>query len=341
MKVLSFLLFTASTIFPYAPKSQTSWNLIWSDEFSGNSLDLNHWSYEFGGGGWGNNELVYYTNHPDNISVSSGTLKIVATRENPGPMEYQSARIISKDKFSFQYGKVEARMRLPLGQGLWPAFWMMGQNIDQVDWPSCGEIDIMEHVNSEPLIHGTVHWNHGGHTSIGDTHGVDVSEYHIYGAIWDEESIDFYVDGVIYFSFPLVSGNQSANTFDQPVFLLLNMAIGGNFPGSPDATTVFPAQMEVDYVRVFQNEPNLEVETSDHPNLQLFPNPCGDKINVQSSGSGPVKFILLDLLGRSVYEETMTTPFFSVNLSLIPSGLYVVVLRSENSRIEKRLSIQR
>ena len=320
--------------------AQTSWTLIWSDEFSGSSLDLNHWSYEFGGGGWGNNELVYYTNQPDNISVSSGTLKITATRENPGPMEYQSARIITKDKFSFLYGKVEARMRLPLGQGLWPAFWMMGQNIDAVSWPSCGEIDVMEHVSNEPLIHGTVHWNHGGHTSLGDTYGVDVTEYHVYGAIWDAESIDFYVDGNIYFSFPLVAGNQSANTFDQPVFLLLNMAIGGNFPGNPDDSTVFPAQMEVDYVRVFQNDPSLQINVSENQTFQVYPNPCKERVHVNLSMNDRGNCRLIDAFGRVVYQENVQEPNVIIDLKSIPQGIYFLQVENQDLIFTERIVIQ-
>ena len=325
----------------FSASAQTSWNLIWSDEFSGNSLDLNHWSYEFGGGGWGNNELVYYTNQPDNISVSTGTLKITATRENPGPMEYQSARIITKDKFSFLYGKVEARMRMPLGQGLWPAFWMLGQNIDAVDWPSCGEIDVMEHVSNEPVIHGTVHWNHGGHTSIGDSYDVDVTEYHVYGAIWDEESIDFYVDGVIYFSFPLVSGNQSANTFDQPVFLLLNMAIGGNFPGDPDATTIFPAQMEVDYVRVYQNQFASAVNDFMPSDVNVFPNPASDVVNLHLPYFQYGTYKIMEPCGIILQSGVISGGHARLQVAHLPSGVYTIVLENQRNRLGRSLILQR
>lgn len=231
-------------------------------------------------------------------------------------------------------------MRLPLGQGLWPAFWMMGQNIDQVGWPSCGEIDIMEHVNDEPWIHGTVHWNHGGHTSVGDTHGVDVSQYHIYGAIWDEESIDFYVDGVVYFSFPLVSGNQSANTFDQPVFLLLNMAIGGNFPGSPDASTIFPAEMEVDYVRVFQNDPSLQIKVSENQTFQVYPNPCKDRVHVNSSMNDIGNCRLIDAFGRVVYQENVLGPNVIIDLKSIPQGVYFLQVENEDLIFTERIVLQ-
>lgn len=257
-KLLSVLLIAVLfAAFIPVPKSQAAagWNLVWSDEFNGTSLNTSNWTYETGTGssGWGNNELEYYTGRPENLQVTGGNLVITARRESYGGMNYTSARIKTQGLKSFTYGKVEARIKLPSGQGLWPAFWMLGTNITTVNWPYCGEIDIMERVNNNSNVNGTVHWDAGGYASYGRTSGnLDFSQYHVYSIEWDSSYIRWFVDGAQYNEFYIANNTGNTEEFQRPFFLLLNLAVGGNWPGSPDGSTPFPSQMLVDYVHVYQ-----------------------------------------------------------------------------------------
>lgn len=235
-----------------APK----WNLVWSDEFNGTSLNRANWTPEIGtgSGGWGNNELQYYTDRAQNVQVTGGNLVITAQKESYGGMNYTSARIKTQDLKSFTYGKVEARIKLPSGQGLWPAFWMLGSNISSVGWPKSGEIDIMERVNNNPYVNGTVHWDAGGHADFGRVSGnLDFSQFHVYSIEWDSKYIRWFVDGQQFNEFYIENGTGNTEEFQRPFFILLNLAVGGNWPGSPNNSTPFPSQMLVDYVRVYQD----------------------------------------------------------------------------------------
>ncbi|WP_418303224.1 RICIN domain-containing protein [Paenibacillus yonginensis] len=231
------------------------WNLVWSDEFDGTSLNTNNWKAEIGtgSGGWGNNELEYYTDRPQNLKVTGGNLVITAQKEAYGGMNYTSARIKTQGLKSFTYGKIEARIKLPSGQGLWPAFWMLGSNIDTVGWPKSGEIDIMERVNNNASVNGTVHWDANGQADYGRTSGnLDFSQYHVYSVEWDPNYIRWFVDGNQFNEFYIANGTGNTEEFQKPFFILLNLAVGGNWPGSPNNSTPFPSQMLVDYVRVYQ-----------------------------------------------------------------------------------------
>ncbi len=233
-----------------------SWNLVWSDEFNGTSLNRSNWTPEIGtgSGGWGNNELQYYTDRAQNVQVTGGNLVITAQKESYGGMNYTSARIKTQDLKSFTYGKVEARIKLPSGQGLWPAFWMLGSIISTVGWPKSGEIDIMERVNLNPYVNGTVHWDAGGHAEFGRVSGnLDFSQFHVYSIEWDSKYIRWFVDGQQFNEFYIENGTGNTEEFQRPFFLLLNLAVGGNWPGSPNNSTPFPSQMLVDYVRVYQD----------------------------------------------------------------------------------------
>ncbi|AIQ68104.1 RICIN domain-containing protein [Paenibacillus graminis] len=266
-KMLSLLvIFTLlTTLFPTGNvNAVTNWNLAWSDEFDGTSLNTSNWTAEIGTGvsGWGNNELQYYTNRPQNLQVTGGNLVITALKESYNGSSYTSARIKTQGKKSFTYGKIEARIKLPSGQGLWPAFWMLGTNIDVpgVGWPKCGETDIMERVNNNAFVNGTVHWDANGQADYGQISGnLDFSQYHVYSIEWDAKYIRWFVDGNKFNEFYIENGTGNTEEFQKPSFLLLNLAVGGNWPGSPDAATPFPAKMLVDYVRVYQasNAPNI------------------------------------------------------------------------------------
>jgi beta-glucanase (GH16 family) len=226
-------------------------SLIWADEFDApGAPDPAKWGYDLGAGGWGNNELQYYTNRLDNAIISNGTLKIIAKRESFSGSPFTSARLLSRGKFSFQYGRVDVRAKLPVGVGTWPAAWMLGNNFGTVGWPACGEIDIMEHKGSElNKIYGTVHYpgNSGGN-AIGGTRVASnvTTEFRMYSVEWNAQFIKFLIDDVEFFSF----ANNNTLPFNQPFFLLLNVAMGGTFGGSVDPAFT-SGTMEVDYVRVY------------------------------------------------------------------------------------------
>lgn len=244
----------------FTPLEYEGYELVWNDEFAGNSLNLNDWVYEVGDGcpnlcGWGNNELQYY--RAQNARVTGGTLIIEARKEAIQSRNYTSARIKTQGRQSFQYGRIDIRALLPVGQGIWPALWMLGSDITSVGWPRCGEIDIMEMIGGggrEKEVHGTVHWDNNGHTYTGGKHtlatGTFADEYHVFTIIWDETQIRWFVNDIKFYEIDITPGHMTE--FHQEFFLIFNVAVGGNWPGNPDATTVFNQQMKVDYVRVFQ-----------------------------------------------------------------------------------------
>lgn len=226
-------------------------NLVWSDEFDGDSLDTDSWNFETGNGtnGWGNNELQYYLQ--DNVTVQDGSLFITAKRESESGFDFTSGRITTQDKYEFTYGRVEARIKLPEGVGTWPAFWMLGANFDEVGWPETGEIDILEWVGKEPgRIQSALHLpgNSGGNAVVGaSTIENPSSEFHTYTAEWTEDAITFLLDGEVYFTFD----NDSDKPFNKDFFLILNVAMGGNLGGDVDPAFSESA-MEIDYVKVYQ-----------------------------------------------------------------------------------------
>ena len=253
-----------------------NWKLVWSDEFNGTSLDTSVWSYEIGNGnwGWGNGEVQYYTNRTDNVRVSDGNLQIIAKKENYGGQEYTSGRILTKGKKWFKYGKMVARIKVENGNqnGVWPAYWMMGENMNEgVSWPQCGEIDIMEHANSNNYLGGCLHWNYEGINGSWDKHGSygsgdagkdyhfadgdSIENWHEYGLIWDENHMEWQVDGKTYFQQDITDNN--AYCFQKAQFFLFNLAIGGTGSGytnyiTADPNTFKTTTMYVDYLRVYQ-----------------------------------------------------------------------------------------
>ncbi len=238
----------------------TKTRLVMQEEFDVNGApDPNFWSYEIGRGnnGWGNNELQYYTDRPENVVVENGMLKITARQELFLGASYTSARIITKGKLEQKYGRIEARIKLPLGKGLWPAFWMLGSNFDTVGWPQCGEIDIMEYLGNQPTkILGTVHGpGYSGGEAVSKYYTLPNSrfdtDFHIFGIEWGENYINYYVDDVLYNQITPADVNGEW-VFNQPFYIILNMAVGGNLPGPPNGETSFPQTMLVDYIRIYE-----------------------------------------------------------------------------------------
>jgi beta-glucanase (GH16 family) len=259
---------TATTVATVAPAPK--WQLAWSDEFNGPngaSPDPAKWRLDVGGNGWGNHELESYTARPANVQQQNGNLVISAlqekyTGEDGIARDYTSARIKTEGLFSQTYGRFEASIKLPLGKGIWPAFWMLGNNINTVGWPTCGEMDIFENIGEASTIYSTLHGpGYSGakgisaHASLPGGQAVN-SAFHLYAVEWAPNDIRFYVDHILIAKRTPASLPAGAKwVFNQPFFIILNVAVGGDWPGNPDATTTFPQQMLVDYVRVYTGNP--------------------------------------------------------------------------------------
>ena len=249
------------------PSPSPTYQMVWSDEFNGpdgSAPDATKWAIQVGGNGWGNNEQEYYTARSQNVQVKGGNLVITAikedyTRSDGVAQHYTSARMQTRGLFSQQYGRFEARIKIPKGEGIGPAFWMLGNNIDAAGWPACGEIDIMENIGREPnIVHGTLYapgYPPEGYTAAYTLpSGAFSDDFHIFAVEWEPQQIRLYVDGNLYAT-DTPSGSPVPSNWPfstQPFFILVNLAVGGNWPGNPDNTTQFPQQMLVDYVRVYQ-----------------------------------------------------------------------------------------
>ena len=272
---LCFFFFTCSEEEVVSQNNETNdweiegWNIVWQDEFDKDSLDLTKWSRETGGHGWGNNELQYYTDSDSNSYVENGNLVVKAEvvpqgiGSSKGLRYYSSARLRTYGKGDWKYGRIEVKAKVASGQGIWPAIWMLPTDWLFGGWPSSGEIDIMEHVGYDlGVVHGSVHteaYNHKINTqrsSAKKIANVD-TEFHVYSIIWDKDKISFFIDDVQYFIF---ENDQQSNyktwPFDQRFHLLINIAVGGDWPGNPDNSTNFPRTMLVDYVRVYEKSIN-------------------------------------------------------------------------------------
>jgi len=247
------------------PDQYPGFDLTWSDEFDSSTIATDNWAFEIGDGcpdlcGWGNNELEFYTDRPENLELANGLLKIRAANDNWQNHPYTSARITSKDKQAFQFGRIDIRAKLPTGKGLWPCFWMLGENIDEVSWPACGEIDLMELSGHQPFaVHGTAHFGDPfpNNRFIGTSYSLENDEafaekFHVFTIMWVADAIYWYVDDQLFHEIHPADLEEAAYPFNQAFFFTINLAIGGNWPGDPDASTVFPQEMQIDYIRVFQ-----------------------------------------------------------------------------------------
>jgi beta-glucanase (GH16 family) len=261
----SALALSQSTNAQHAP---AGWKLVWSDEFNGadgSLVDSSKWVSETGGNGWGNQELEYYTTRPQNAAQQGGNLVIKVIEEKYTGSDgvtrnYTSARLKTQGKFSQKYGRFEARIKIPRGQGIWPAFWMLGDDIDHRGWPKCGEIDIMENIGKEAaLVHGTVHGpGYSGDKGLTAPYALPdhqplADDFHVYAVEWEKNAIRFYIDDHLYATRTPVDLPKGAKwVYQHKFFMLLNVAVGGGWPGNPDSSSVFPQSMLVDYVRVYK-----------------------------------------------------------------------------------------
>ncbi len=247
------------------PLSYEGMDLVWQDEFDGTEINTEDWTFQIGDGcpnlcGWGNQELQYYTD--ENARLENGNLVIEAKKESKGGRNYTSTRMITKNKQSFKYGRIDIRANLPFGQGIWPALWMLGDNIDEVGWPACGEIDIIEMIGGsevkESTAHGTAHWQgDGAKADFGGsyrlTDGAILNDkFHVFSIIWDEQKITWFIDDIKYHEIDITG--EFLTEFQESFFFIFNIAVGGNWPGYPNSNTVLPQYMLVDYIRVFQDQ---------------------------------------------------------------------------------------
>jgi beta-glucanase (GH16 family) len=254
-----------------APSEETlpGWKLVWSDEFDGadgSAVDPKKWKHDVGGHGFGNQEREYYTDGTENAQIKGGQLVITATKDGAGKYdcwygkcEYTSARLLSAGLFQHTYGRFAARIQIPRGQGIWPAFWMLGANIGTKSWPDCGEIDIMENIGKEPkIVHGTIHGpGYSGAGGIGAPYSTPsmsafADDFHVYAVEWKKDEIKWLVDDHVYETRTPTDLGGKTWVYDHDFFILLNLAVGGQWPGNPDGTTTFPQEMKVDWVRVYE-----------------------------------------------------------------------------------------
>lgn len=314
------------------------WVMIWNDEFDNSTLDSTKWVNDVGGNGWGNNESQYYTPGNANLTIANGEAKFTAKQQQFGANNFTSAKIISKNLFDVKYGKIEGRMKCPMGKGLWPAFWMLGANIDAVSWPKCGEIDVMEHINNETKIHGTAHWDNVGHQYLGGFKQTDPSIFHVYSITWDSTYIKWYMDGQLYYLLNITNGINGTEEFQERFYLILNLAVGGNWPGYPDATTQFPAEFVVDYIRVYKDQSELSVTELSHDAVQVFPNPTDGIVTVEGvTQSESITYTIYSMNGDKLQHKELD---FSktIDLHALSSGMYMLQLNFSDG-FSKRMSI--
>ena len=335
--------------------AQSNWELVWAEEFDTDTLDMGNWEYQIGTGAseglfsWGNNERQYYTDREENIYLEDNKLHIRALDGDFANRSYTSARIRTKDKADFKYGKFEIRAKVPEGQGMWPAIWMMPTESVYGTWPKSGEIDIMELVGHIPnVVHGTVHYGpdwpnnleHGG--SITKSDGNYSDDFHVYSIIWKPDQIDWFVDGQLYARTTPSHLAPHNWPFDQYFHFILNVAVGGNWPGDPDETTEFPQEMIVDYVRVYEDatltssEEDLTLPSNIALN-QNYPNPFNPstEISFELPSQSDVRVEVYDMMGRRVATAangtypagTHSVTFDASNLS---SGTYIYRLITDS-----------
>jgi beta-glucanase (GH16 family) len=317
-------------------QDKPGWQLVWSDEFTDPVINSSKWSFETGPVNV-NSELEYYSNSAKNAFVDSGSLIIRALKENVGGRNYTSSKMQTRMKGDWLYGRIEVKAKLPSGKGIWPAIWMMPTDNAYGGWPSSGEMDIMELLGHQPAkVYATVHWNSGGHQQQGGsktlTTGTFADSFHNFAYEWDVGAQRWYIDDVLYFS------TARGQPFDKRFYLILNVAVGGGWPGNPDATTVFPTQMSVDFVRVYKKGNGTGITTipSPAPGLRISRNPVPDQ-TVLTNESGESRVVVSDMSGRVLERHVLAggeTLAFGGDL---PKGMYFLEMVSGAQRRTAKL----
>lgn len=329
-----------------AAPARASWSLLWADEFNGASLDATNWTADIGTGcpnlcGWGNAELQYYRS--ENLAVTGGNLVITAKAESYGGAGYTSGKVHTRGKRTFLYGRVEMRAKLPVGGGMWPAFWMMPQSSVYGGWPQSGEIDIMESANAMTSVGGTIHYGgtppnnvySGGSTSLGG--GSFADAFHVYAIEWEPDAIRWYVDGALYYtrtSAQWYSNGAPSNDrapFDQPFYIILNAAVGGYYTGCTSSsciTTAFPQQYVIDYVRVYQDIPNAlpTVAITAPANAAVLP--AGDIAITATASDSDGSVASVDFWNGATLLGSDTTAPYAYTWSAVPAGCYAITARA-------------
>lgn len=334
MKTLGLI----GTVLLMSFQSYSQWVMIWNDEFDNSTLDNTKWVNDVGGNGWGNNEAQFYTAGNANLTIANGEATFTAKDEQFGTNEYTSAKIISKNLFDIQYGKIEGRMKCPMGKGLWPAFWMLGNSIDTVSWPMCGEIDVMEHINSETKIHGTAHWDNVGHQYLGGIINTNPADFHTYTITWDSTYIKWYMDDQLYYLLNITNGTNGTEEFHKKFYLILNLAVGGNWPGYPDATTQFPADFVVDYIRVYKDQAELTVNEINQNVVTIYPNPAEDLLTIKGlTEETALTYAIYSLNGDQLVQQELDLSN-TIDIKQLASGMYMLQLTFPDG-FSKQISI--
>jgi beta-glucanase (GH16 family) len=319
--------------------------LVWSDEFDIDTVDAAKWNFEIGNGasGWGNNEKEYYTNHPENAHIENGKLIITALKENFDGFQYTSARLQTKNKGHWKYGRIEMMAKIPHGKGTWPAFWMMPQqqNYGSNLWPDNGEIDIMEYVGYVPgVIYGTVHVNknYGGNAVSGSISysGVE-NNPHVFAIEWSPDSIKWYVDSYMYATYLRAGRNWQYWPFDKDFYIIINLAIGGNWGGAQGIdNTIFPQTFEIDYIRVYRSlNADIIVNNWDSGNIFVSPNPVKEKLRIaiRENNIKDARVAVFDLTGKEMVSPILcTAQNTEIDFSKFASGTYLVMLWNKDQR---------
>ena len=321
------------------------WNLVWSDEFNGTTLDQTKWAYLTGTGcpnlcGWGNNELEYYTNITDNVFESGGTLKIKANYSANylgSGKNYTSGKIITQGKASWQYGRFDASIKLPSATGVWPAFWLLPLS---GNWPADGEIDVIETSNKNPtVLNSTLHYGTSSspqYTGISYNTSDLSAAFHKYSLVWKQDTIKFYLDDKLYYTLNSSKTVGKVWPFNKQAFyIILNVAVGGNYPGKSPISTEYPTQMEIDYVRVYTNGVcTTDVNEIDTKQVQfnVYPNPFTDGFTINSTNvDKPVNILIFDYAGKLVYKNEHQAMNSSVNIgNNLSAGIYIVKIIGED-----------
>ncbi len=364
---LRSVIFVLATILMAGSLQAQNWELVWSDEFDGDSLNTDYWEYQIGTGtsegltNWGNNERQYYTDREENVYVKEGKLHIRAQEENFGNRNYTSARIRTKGRKDFLYGRFEIRAKMPIGQGIWPAIWMMPTDNVYGGWAASGEIDIMEYLGHEPhRVHGTLHYGgawpnnvySGRHYDL--TSGRFSDDFYTFAIEWEYGEMRWFVDDVLYQTrnYWYTTGHRFPAPFDEKFHFIMNVAVGGNWPGNPDHTTEFPQEMVVEYLRVYEEaEPtsvddDLLVLPASIKLHQNYPNPFNPTTNITFTlpESAHVKLGVYNMLGQRVAVLTdhyLASGSHEVTLDAthLSSGIYIYKLYAEGSVITRTLSL--